>query len=76
MRVNICNKQLFSDVLHKMFPGIDLPEINGLTIDSRKVERGDIFLPLKGNNIDGHHFISQAEAAGASLVFATVTVNS
>ena len=69
MRVNICNKQLFSDVLLKMFPGIDLPEINGLTIDSRKVERGDIFLPLKGNNIDGHHFISQAEAAGASLVF-------
>ena len=75
MRVNIRNKQLFSDVVKKIFPGIDLPEINGLTIDSRKVERGDIFLPLKGNNIDGHHFISQAEAAGASLVFVTLIIN-
>ncbi|SVC13976.1 uncharacterized protein METZ01_LOCUS266830, partial [marine metagenome] len=52
-----------------MLPGFDLPEINGLTIDSRNVERGDIFLPLKGNNFDGHQFISQAEAAGASLAF-------
>ena len=41
MRVNIRNKQLFSDVVKKIFPGIDLPEINGLTIDSRKVKRGD-----------------------------------
>ena len=69
MRVNISNKQLFSDVIQRMFPGFDLPEINGLTIDSRNVERGDIFLPLKGNNFDGHQFISQAEAAGASLAF-------
>ena len=69
MRVNINNKQLFSDVIQRMFPGFDLPEINGLTIDSRNVEQGDIFLPLKGNNFDGHQFISQAEAAGASLAF-------
>ena len=69
MRVNISNKQLFSDVIQRLFPGFDLPDINGLTIDSRNVERGDIFLPLKGNNFDGHQFISQAEAAGASLAF-------
>jgi len=69
VRVNISNKQLFSNVIQRMFPGFDLPEINGLTIDSRNVERGDIFLPLKGNNFDGHQFISQAESEGASLAF-------
>ncbi|SVE24693.1 uncharacterized protein METZ01_LOCUS477547, partial [marine metagenome] len=69
MRVNICNKQLFTDVMQRMFPGIDLPEINGVTIDSRNVKQGDIFLPLKGNNFDGHQFISQAERSGASMAF-------
>ena len=74
MRVNISNKQLFSDVIQRMFPGFDLPEINGLSIDSRNVEQGDIFLPLKGNNLDGHQFISQAEAAGASLAFVEIPI--
>ena len=69
MRVNIGNKLIFSDVIRRMFPEIDLPEINGLTIDSRNVKPGDIFLPLKGNNVDGHQFLSQAKAKGASLAF-------
>ena len=69
VRVNICNKILFADAIQRLFPGFNLPKINGLTIDSRNVERGDIFLPLKGNNFDGHQFISQAEASGASLAF-------
>ena len=69
MRVEICNKQLFVDVIRRLLPGFDLPEINGVTIDSRNVERGDIFFPLKGNNFDGHQFIAQAAASGASLAF-------
>ena len=69
MRVNICEKLIFADVIQRIFPGLDLPEINGLTIDSRNIEQGDIFLPLKGNNFDGHQFISQAQASGATLAF-------
>ena len=69
VRVNICNKLLFADVIQRIFPGYDLPEINGLTIDSRSVEQGDIFVALKGNKFDGHQFISQAETSGASLAF-------
>lgn len=29
-------------------------------IDSRKIERGDVFLCLKGENTDGHLFIEDA----------------
>ena len=57
VRVNICNKLLFADAIQRLFPGFNLPKINGLTIDSRNVEQGDIFLPLKGNKFDGHQFI-------------------
>ena len=33
--------------------------------DSRKVKRGDFFLPLKGLNYDAHAFLPSTLAAGA-----------
>ena len=37
----------------------------GLEIDSRKVKKGDLFCAIKGNNFDGHDFISGALKKGA-----------
>lgn len=39
-----------------------------IAIDSRKVQKDDIFFALKGENYDGHDFIVQAVEAGASLL--------
>lgn len=36
--------------------------------DSRKLERGDLFVALKGENFDGHRFAFQAAAHGAAAV--------
>ncbi|HYD66790.1 UDP-N-acetylmuramoylalanyl-D-glutamyl-2,6-diaminopimelate--D-alanyl-D-alanine ligase [Azospirillum sp.] len=38
----------------------------GVTIDSRKVEPGDLFVAIKGPNFDGHDFVAQALAQGAA----------
>jgi UDP-N-acetylmuramoyl-L-alanyl-D-glutamate--2,6-diaminopimelate ligase len=43
-------------------------EINAITIDSRKVEAGSMFIAVKGEKIDGHKFIEQAMNAGASVI--------
>ena len=67
MRVNIQNKHLFAKAMNQILPALNLPRITGITIDSRKVLRGDIFLALKGKNTDGHNYIHQAEHAGASI---------
>ena len=75
MRVEISNKNLFSDILKTLFPEFDMPNFNGLTIDSRKVRPGDIFMPLKGKSNDGHQFISQAKTSGASLAFIDSNIN-
>ena len=40
-------------------------KINGITIDSRKVMKNDIFFPIRGENFDGHNFINNAISAGA-----------
>lgn len=40
--------------------------INGVSTDSRKIKRGDLFVALKGSNHDGHDFVRQALEAGAA----------
>ena len=43
-------------------------EISHLTTDSRTVTTGCLFIAIKGDNYDGHHFISQAIDKGAIAI--------
>ncbi len=40
----------------------------GVSIDTRTLQRGDLFVALHGPNFDGHDFVDQAMAAGAAGV--------
>lgn len=42
-------------------------EVTAVTTDSRKVTDGCLFIPIKGENNDGHDFIPQVMADGAML---------
>lgn len=42
-------------------------EFSNVTIDSRKVSKGDIFIAIKGENFDGHKFVKGAVDSGAKL---------
>lgn len=42
-------------------------KIKGVSIDSRKVEEGMIYVPLKGNRVDGHDFIDSVKEKKAAL---------
>lgn len=39
--------------------------IKGVTIDSRAIKTNMLFIPFKGENVDGHRFVSQALKDGA-----------
>ena len=41
-------------------------EVTGVTFDSREVGRGDLFVAMPGTTTDGHAFVAQAFASGAS----------
>ena len=51
---------LESDIIHG-----DV-EYNGISIDSRNLKNGNLFIAIKGDNFDGHDFISDALDNGAS----------
>jgi UDP-N-acetylmuramoyl-tripeptide--D-alanyl-D-alanine ligase len=40
--------------------------ITGVTIDSRKIEAGNLFVPFKGERVDGHKYVQEAIERGAA----------
>ena len=44
--------------------------ISGIATDSRKIRKGDLFVAIKGNALDGHEYIDKAIAKGAAAVVA------
>ena len=42
--------------------------VRGVSFDSRKVKKGDIFFAIKGNQTSGINFINEAISKGASAI--------
>jgi UDP-N-acetylmuramoyl-L-alanyl-D-glutamate--2,6-diaminopimelate ligase len=43
------------------------PGVTGISNDSRTVQRGDLFIAVRGSNSDGHDFLDAAAQMGASI---------
>lgn len=43
-------------------------KITGVSIDSRKINQGELFFAIKGENFDGHDFVDDVISKGASAV--------
>ncbi|WP_028897347.1 UDP-N-acetylmuramoyl-L-alanyl-D-glutamate--2,6-diaminopimelate ligase [Prevotella sp. HUN102] len=48
--------------------GNDNADITGINIDSRKIEKGHLFVAIKGTQTDGHRFIPKAIELGATAI--------
>lgn len=49
--------------------------LSGISTDSRKVKKGDLFIALIGENFDGHDFIKTAVEKGAGAVIVSQSVD-
>src|SRR4026208_1374393 len=47
--------------------GVLPAESSGISDDSRKIARGDLFIAIRGWNSDGHDFLSAAAERGAAV---------
>ena len=65
MRINLPNARTFSQVFKKAI-GVDIVEnINGVTTDSREIQKGDLYISIKGENVDGNIFLNDVFKKGA-----------
>lgn len=53
----------------RIIGGLDIG-VSGIAHDSRRVQAGDIFVAIKGLNVDGHDYIPEALERGAIAVMA------
>ena len=47
--------------------GAPAAAIGGVSIDTRTLQRGDVFFALRGDNSDGHAYVAMAHERGAAL---------
>ncbi|MGN1401923.1 MAG: UDP-N-acetylmuramoyl-tripeptide--D-alanyl-D-alanine ligase [Bacillus sp. (in: firmicutes)] len=55
-----------ADMIGVDFSGDREKQVAGVTIDSRKVSGGQLFVPFKGERADGHAYVEQALKDGAA----------
>ena len=60
--------EIIDDFSYELVQGDLLATIADITLDSRKVIKGALFVAIEGANSDGHQFIDQVTAAGASVL--------
>ena len=60
--------ELLKNVTPQTIIGNEAVDITGVNIDSRKIEKGHLFVAIKGTQTDGHRFISKALELGAVAV--------
>ncbi|MFO7891540.1 MAG: UDP-N-acetylmuramoyl-L-alanyl-D-glutamate--2,6-diaminopimelate ligase [bacterium] len=63
-------KSIGDNIDYRSFNVKENVSINGISSDSRKIEKGDLFIAVKGFEYDGHDFIRQAVSRGAAAVVA------
>ena len=66
---SITLNQLFSELPFTFSPK-KLPDltVSGITLDSRSVKPGQLFVAMQGGSVDGHDFIPEAIGNGASAI--------
>lgn len=67
-------KDLLNNIAVKEIIGNDNIDITGLSYDSRKVSKGDIFFALNGTHTDGHKFAQQAVSRGAVCIISSIKI--
>lgn len=72
MKLSIIQKRL--EPLGARAIGIGDPEITGVSIHSKRVRRGDLFIAIPGTRADGGQFIHEALSRGAAAVMSEMEI--
>ncbi|MBA3751921.1 UDP-N-acetylmuramoyl-tripeptide--D-alanyl-D-alanine ligase [Candidatus Dependentiae bacterium] len=61
------NQQFISSVIPAAnFMGTELQDFSGISLDSRQLKDGEVYVAIKGQRFDGHDFIEEAVEKGAA----------
>ena len=58
-----------------LLSGVGNREFGDFAIDSRQIQRGELFVAIKGEHFDGHEFVADAVQKGATGVIVSDPVS-
>ena len=59
---------LLKNLINNLSPNVGKLKIRGLSLDSRNVKKGDLFISIKGNKFNANNYIEEAISKGAKAV--------
>jgi len=68
-------KHLLKNVSHKKIYGNEEIEFKNISVDSRNIKSGDLFIAIRGFKSDGHDFAEKAVSSGASSLIVQKKIN-
>ena len=68
MQTTLTTTMLLRNLISNLKPDISRLKIKNISLDSRKVKKGDLFVSIRGNSFDGNNFINEAILKGAKVI--------
>ncbi len=75
MRIEIANSEMFSAIIEKTTGVKIFHPITGVSNDSREIKKGDLYIALIGEKIDGHKFLEEVANKGATAALVNYEIN-
>ncbi len=66
MRIDLPNSTQFSKIFERALSRPIYSEVAGVVTDSREVQKGDLYIAIPGERVDGHSFLKKSFEAGAA----------
>lgn len=66
MRIDLPNSTQFSKIFERALSRPIFSEVTGVVTDSREVQKGDLYIAIPGERVDGHSFLKNSFEAGAA----------
>ena len=64
--MDLTAKEITKAVKGQLIQGSPQNPLRGVSTDSRSIKTGELFIALKGEQFDGHHFLNDTLANGAA----------
>ena len=75
MRIDLPNPDKFKHIFEMTLDESLSEKVNGISTDSRDIKEGDLYLAISGEKVDGHSFLEEVFAKGASTALVNQSID-
>jgi len=75
MRIDLPNPDKFKHIFEMTLDKPLSEKVNGISTDSRDIKEGDLYIAISGEKVDGHTFLEEVFAKGASTALVNHSID-